>query len=79
MTMMVVVLMIVFHLQNVDEVIGFSRVPWQLKNNEFYSAADSIMIFFCYRCLNSIYSSSNWQLCIKPATTSEMDRLQQNV
>ena len=46
MTMMVVVLMIVFHLQNVDEVIGFSRVPWQLKDNEFYSAADCIMIFF---------------------------------
>ena len=46
MTMMVVVLMIVFHLQNVDEVIGFSRVPWQLKDNEFYSAADCLMDFF---------------------------------
>ena len=46
MMMMVVVLMIVFHLQNVDEVIGFSRVPWQLKNNEFYSAADCLMDFF---------------------------------
>ena len=45
MMMMVVVLMIVFHLQNVDEVIGFSRVPWQLKDNEFYSAADCLMIF----------------------------------
>ena len=46
MWMMVVVLMIVFHLQNVDEVIGFSRVPWQLKDNEFYSAADCLMDFF---------------------------------
>ena len=46
MTMMVVVLMIVFHLQNVDEVIGFSRVPWQLKDNEFYSAADCLIDFF---------------------------------
>ena len=33
--MIVVMLMIVFHLQNVDEVICFAGVPWQLKEDKF--------------------------------------------
>ena len=56
MVMMVVILMIVFHLQNVDEVICFAGVPWQLKEEKFkqnYFFLFSSFIF-CIRILASV-------------------------
>ena len=46
MVMMVVILMIVFHLQNVDEVICFAGVPWQLKEEKFKQNYYFFFIFF---------------------------------
>ena len=54
MVMMVVILMIVFHLQNVDEVICFAGVPWQLKEEKFKQNYFFSLFFFYF--LNKNFS-----------------------
>ena len=59
-----------FHLQNVDEVVGFAWVSWQLKEDKFDQIIFSLSFCLCGLAFIVLLLMwfSNWQVCSKPAT-----------